>query len=158
MYQKIMVAVDGSETSKQALNEAVRVAALSHGKLNAVYVIDLTALFPYAGDFDSNVMMDAFRRDGRQALEDAEARFAKAGVSGTTELVETGHIGEEVAHRLLTCAQRFGADLAVIGTHGRRGVRRAILGSVAERFVRLSECPVLLVRTDDARPNEGTHA
>ncbi|WNC95062.1 universal stress protein [Paraburkholderia sp. FT54] len=158
MYQKIMVAVDGSETSKQALNEAVRVAALSHGKLHAVYVIDLAAaLFPYAGDFDSNVMMDAFRRDGREALEDAEARFAKAGVSGATELVETGHIGEEVAHRLLTCAQRLGADLAVIGTHGRRGVRRAILGSVAERFVRLSECPVLLVRTDDARPNEDTH-
>jgi nucleotide-binding universal stress UspA family protein len=80
-------------------------------------------------------------------------RFTKAGVSGETELLKTGHIGEELAHRVHTCAQRLGADLALIDTHGRRGVRRAILGSVAERFVRLSECPVLLVRTDDARPN-----
>jgi nucleotide-binding universal stress UspA family protein len=150
MYQKIMVAVDGSETAKQALNEAVRVAALSHGKLHAVYVVDQAALFPYAGHYDPNVLMEAFRRDGREALDDAAARFADAGVSGETELLETQNIGEDVAQCLHMHAQRLGAELAVIGTHGRRGVRRAILGSVAERFLRMSECPVLLVRTDDA--------
>ncbi|MFC0397343.1 universal stress protein [Paraburkholderia rhizosphaerae] len=150
MYEKILVAVDGSETSKQALNEAVRMAALSHGKLHAAYVVDQAALFPYAGYYDPVAMIDAFRRDGRAALDDAATRFAAAGVTGETELIETDSVGEDVAHCLLKCAKRIGAELAVMGTHGRRGVRRAILGSVAERFVRLSECPVLLVRMDDA--------
>ncbi|APR39254.1 universal stress protein [Paraburkholderia sp. SOS3] len=149
MYQKILVAVDGSDTSKQALNEAVRVAAMTHGKVHAVYVVDQAALFPYAGYYDPVAMIDAFRRDGRIALDDASARFAAAGISGEAELVETESVSEDVAHCLHRCAQRFGAELAVMGTHGRRGMQRAILGSVAERFVRLSECPVLLVRMDD---------
>jgi nucleotide-binding universal stress UspA family protein len=152
MYQKILVAVDGSDTSKHALNEAVRVAAMTHGKVHAVYVVDQAALFPYAGYYDPVAMIDAFRRDGRVALDDASARFAAAGVTGEAELVETETVSEDVAHCLLRCAQRFGAELAVMGTHGRRGMQRAILGSVAERFVRLSECPVLLVRVDDAHP------
>jgi nucleotide-binding universal stress UspA family protein len=150
MYEKILVAVDGSEPSKQALNEAIRVASLSHGKVHAVYVVDQAALFPYAGYYDPVAMIDAFRHDGRAALEDASSRLAAAGVSGETELAETESAGEDIAHCLHKCAQRIGAHLAIMGTHGRRGVRRAILGSVAERFVRLSGCPVLLVRMDDA--------
>jgi nucleotide-binding universal stress UspA family protein len=154
MYQKILVAVDGSDTSKQALNEAVRVAAMTHGKVHAVYVVDQAALFPYAGYYDPIAMIDAFRRDGRAALDDASARFAASGVTGEAELIETETVAEDVAHCLHQCAQRFGADLVVMGTHGRRGMQRAILGSVAERFVRLSECPVLLVRMDDAHTKE----
>jgi len=95
-------------------------------------------------------MIDAFRRDGRAALDDASARFAAAGIACQTELVETEGPAEGVAHCLDRCARRLGAELVVMGTHGRRGMSRAIMGSVAERLVRLCECPVLLVRMDDA--------
>jgi len=150
MYQQILVAVDGSETSRAALDEAIRVAAITGGKVHAVYVVDQAALFPYAGYYDPVAMIDAFRRDGRAALDDASARLAAAGVATQTELVETEGPAEDVAHCLQKHARRLGADLVVMGTHGRRGMRRAIMGSVAERMVRLAECPVLLVRLDDA--------
>jgi len=150
MYQQILVAVDGSDTSKAALNEAIRVAAMSGGKVHAVYVVDQAALFPYAGYYDPIAMIDAFRRDGRAALDDASARLAAAGIASQTELVETESATEDVAHCLHRCAKRLGAELVVMRTHGRRGMRRAIMGSVAERLVRLCECPVLLLRMDDA--------
>jgi nucleotide-binding universal stress UspA family protein len=67
-------------------------------------------------------------------------------VVGDTEIVETQGIAEDIASALLRCVQRRGADLVVMGTHGRRGLRRMVLGSVAERFVRYTTCPVLLVR------------
>ena len=62
------------------------------------------------------------------------------------EMAETDNISEDVADCLLRCAQRNGADLVVMGTHGRRGMSRITMGSVAEHFLRFSCCPVLLVR------------
>ncbi|CAM2195113.1 universal stress protein [Paraburkholderia sp. A1RI_3L] len=149
MYQKILVAVDGSESSKRALNEAVRMASLGKGSVHCVYVVDKSALFTYAGYYDPVALLDAFRRDGTEALEAAGKAVAAAGLAGDTELVETESAGDDVAACLQRCAQRYGAELVVMGTHGRRGVRRVVLGSVAERFLRFSTCPVLLVRSDD---------
>ncbi|AQQ28321.1 MULTISPECIES: universal stress protein [Burkholderia cepacia complex] len=150
MYEKIMVAVDGSASSKQALAEAVKVALAGDTHVSVVYVVDKSVLFTYAGRLDPHALVEEIRDDGRKVLREAEQIIALAGAKGEAELVETESIGEDIAERLQRYVKERGIDLAVVGTHGRRGIRRVLLGSVAERFVRGSKCPVLLIRGDDA--------
>ncbi|MBN3759749.1 universal stress protein [Burkholderia sp. Ac-20365] len=155
MYKKILVAVDGSETSKKAVQEAVKLASLTSGTVHAVYVVDQSPIFSYAGYFDPVVLTDALRDDGRKALDNAQSTCAQSGVACAIELVETEPLSEDVAHTLQRCADRIGAELVVLGTHGRRGVKRLVLGSVAERFLRMSVCPVLLVRGSEEEIPDG---
>ncbi|AOK63583.1 universal stress protein [Burkholderia ubonensis] len=150
MYTNIMVAVDGSTSSKHALDEALKMAKLSGARLFAVYVVDTSILFTFAGRVDSDVLLEEARRDGVAVLREVERTISHAAVNGDTELVETAAIGEDVAERLQRYVDEHRIDLAVIGTHGRRGIRRMVIGSVAERFLRGSKCPVLLMRSDDA--------
>ncbi|RQS08692.1 universal stress protein [Burkholderia sp. Bp9002] len=150
MYTKIMVAVDGSASSRLALDEGLKVAKASGARLVAVYVADKSVLFTYAGRVDPHALIEEIRRDGVAVLRDAERTIARAAVNGETELIETESIGEDIAERLQRYVDEQAIDLAVVGTHGRRGIRRIMVGSVAERFLRGSRCPVLLVRSDDA--------
>lgn len=148
MYQNIVVAFDGSASSQCALNEAIKMAELAHAKVTALYVLDQSTTFTYAGEYDPRAFFDALREDARRVLDEAQKRFAQLGVAGEVEVIETASIGEDVATCLQRCAQLRRADLFVMGTHGRRGIRRLVLGSVAERFLRFSTCPVLLVREE----------
>ncbi|RQS20594.1 universal stress protein [Burkholderia sp. Bp8992] len=149
MYKKIMVAVDGSASSKQALAEAVKMALAGDTHVSVVYVVDKSVLFTYAGRLDPHALVEEIRDEGRKVLREAEQIVALAGAKGEAELVDTESIGEDIAERLQRYVRERGIDLAVVGTHGRRGLRRMLLGSVAERFVRGSNCPVLLIRGDD---------
>jgi len=146
MYEHILVAVDGSESSKRALDEAIRMATLSHGKVTAVYVVEHSTTFAYAGEYDPLALTRAMRSDGERVLAEAREQMAQHEVAGVAEIVETEGLSEDIASCLQRVAQRVGANLVVLGTHGRRGVKRMVIGSVAERFVRFSTCPVLLVR------------
>ncbi|MFL9965480.1 universal stress protein [Paraburkholderia sediminicola] len=146
MYANIVVALDGSESSKRALSEAIQLAKLSHGRVTAVYVLDQSGAFTYAGACDPHLLTDAARQVGVTLLHGALAQMRELNVPGGTEIVETQGIVEDVASALLRCVQRRGADLVVMGTHGRRGLRRMVIGSVAERFVRYATRPVLLIR------------
>ncbi|MGF6920588.1 universal stress protein [Paraburkholderia sp. 40] len=150
MYRNILVAVDGSEASKCALDEAIRMAKLASAKLTAVYAIDQSAAFTYAGACDPHLLTDAAREAGRRLLDDALVKMKALDVAGDSEIIETQGIAEDIASCIARCVERRGADLVVMGTHGRRGMRRMVLGSVAERFVRHSPCPVLLVRESAA--------
>ncbi|GBH27463.1 universal stress protein [Burkholderia vietnamiensis] len=151
MYKNVMVAVDGSPSSKRALDEALKVAASCGARLFAVFAVDKSILLAYGGRIDPDALLDDVRRDGPAVLPDAERAISHAAVNGDTELIET-ELGQDVAERLQRYVAEHGIDLAVIGTHGRRGVRRLFLGSVAERFLRGSSCPVLLLRSDDPAP------
>jgi nucleotide-binding universal stress UspA family protein len=146
MYTSILVAIDGSEASKCALSEAIRMARLARAKLTAVYAIDQSAAFTYAGACDPDLLTAAARQVGRGLLDDALAKMKALDVQGDAEIIETHGIAEDIANCIARCAERRGADLVVTGSHGRRGMQRMVLGSVAERFVRHSSCPVLLVR------------
>ncbi|MFL9893206.1 universal stress protein [Paraburkholderia sp. RL17-383-BIF-A] len=148
MYTNIVVALDGSEASKRALSEAIQLARLARGKLTAVFVLDQSAAFTYAGACDPHLLTDAARQVGQSFLTSALDQMRELDVAGDTEIVETQGIAEDIASALLRCAERRGADLVVMGTHGRRGLRRMVLGSVAERFARFATCPVLLVREE----------
>jgi hypothetical protein len=91
-------------------------------------------------------------------LDRAETACRQSDVACESEMIETEHLSDDVARTLQRCAEHTGADPGGVGyTHGRRGLKRIVLGSVAERFVRLSQCPVLLARgsdTDDAAEAE----
>jgi nucleotide-binding universal stress UspA family protein len=137
--------MDGSESSKCALNEAIRVAAFTTAKLRVVFVLDASEMYAYPVGF-----RDVLREDGRRVLEDAQRNLEEGGIVGEVEIVETANVPEDVASCLQRLVLRDRTDLVVMGTHGRRGWRRMLLGSVAERFLRFSTCPVLLVRGRDS--------
>ena len=150
MYKKILVAVDGSETSKEALDEALRMASVSKASLHVVCVVDQVPLLPYGGYYDPGELIDAARKDSTKVLEKAQSTVERMGLKAEVELAETDSIADDVPNCVKRCADRYGADLVVMGTHGRRGLRRMMLGSVAERFLRISTVPVLMVRGGEA--------
>jgi nucleotide-binding universal stress UspA family protein len=149
VYRNIMLAVDGSKSSKRATEEAIRIARIANAPIHAVYVIDKSALFNYGGYYDPQALIDALRTDGRAALAQVHEALGAAGVTGDEEMIETEGIADDISTCLLRTADKMKADVVVMGTHGRRGVARLVIGSVAERFLRFATCPVMLVRADD---------
>lgn len=146
MYKKILVAVDGSETSKLALTEAVRLAKAFQSTVRAVYIVDSPAMLFDVGYYDPTELRKSFIQAGTALLADTGATLTKEGLTHETALVETESVGEDVAGALQREAVKWGADAVVIGTHGRRGLAHVMLGSVAEKFIRQATMPVLLVR------------
>lgn len=144
MYTRILVPLDGSETAWHALETALQLAASTSAELRAVYVIDVPMMAFDAPGFDPSIIRDAYEQEGRRVTDDAEARMKEHGVTGTTR-IEEAEPGQDVAERVLLAAADWKADLITMGTHGRRGLRRLMLGSVAERVVRSATLPVLLV-------------
>lgn len=146
MYQRILVAVDGSDTAKQALREATRLAKDQRAELRLIHVIDETLItWDESGTMgETATLLEALRKAGQTIADKALAQMREAGLKAQVVLPET--FGERVASVIAEEARRWPADLIVIGTHGRRGVDRLLLGSVAEGVVRLSAKPVLLVR------------
>jgi nucleotide-binding universal stress UspA family protein len=147
MYQRILVALDGSHSSQRALKEAVSLARLTKGTVYPVYVVDKTPL-SYAGYYDPITLLEALRREGRSVLVAAEQACATAGVQCSAERVESNSVSDDIASAVLRHAKQLHADLLVLGTHGRRGVRRLVMGSVAEQVLRFAHCPVLLVHEE----------
>lgn len=146
MYKHILVAVDGSDTAKLALREAIKLAKEQRAKLRLIHVIDESLItWDESGAMGAaETVLDALRKAGQAVADKALAQVRKAGLKAQVVLPET--FGERIASVIVEEAKRWSADLIVIGTHGRRGVDRLLLGSVAEGVVRLSAKPVLLIR------------
>lgn len=146
MYQRILLAVDGSDISNLALEEAIGLAKEHRAALRIVNVADLVTL-SWEGDYgDMNEIQEHFRRSGRETLEKAQNTAREAGVEAETKLLEVETRGHRIADVIVAEAERWPADLIVVGTHGRRGLRHLLLGSVAEGVAHSSTMPVLLVR------------
>jgi nucleotide-binding universal stress UspA family protein len=146
MYKRILVAIDESDTSKLALNEAIALAKDQKGTLQLLHVVDLMPAYtdveaPYALEYQ-----EALRAAGQKLIENYSslARAAEIEFEAKMRVVETfdRHIYDAIEEE----AKQWGADLIVIGTHGRKGFRRLLLGSVAEGVIRVSTKPVLLIR------------
>lgn len=151
MYQRILVAIDGSETSEHAFASALQLAHDNGAQLQPLYVID-NPLMPYdASGYDPTILRDACMQEGQRLLADALARMKHENVAGEPRIVDVAPIGEDIAERIRISADEFNADLLVLGTHGRRGFKRMVLGSVAERVVRSAHLPVLLVPSRQAQ-------
>ncbi|MCO8590658.1 universal stress protein [Burkholderia multivorans] len=145
MYSNILVALDGSETSSRALDAALDVAAQAGAQLTPVYVVDFLVPAYDTFGYDPSILIDSFREEGLRVVEDAARRMAARGVRGTPQIANVEPAGEDVAQRIVRIARDMDADLLVMGTHGRRGFRRVVLGSVAERVLRQATCPVLMI-------------
>jgi len=145
MYKRILVAIDGSDTSKRALREALQLAKDGNSALRILHVLDLVT---FSTDTPSGFAAyeEALRVGGEQMLSDASDVAEKAGVKCETELLELEERGRRIAEEIAGDAEQWRAELIVIGTHGRRGLNRLFLGSVAESLVRIAPAPVLLVR------------
>jgi nucleotide-binding universal stress UspA family protein len=147
MYRRMLVPVDGSAASNKALAAALRLAKEQRAAVRIVHVVDV---LPPAGlegsayiDFDG--YRDAMLASGREVTKRAEARVRAAGVRAETRLLET--TSHDVSAAVVLEAKRWRADLIAIGTHGRTGLARLFLGSVAEGVVRHAPAAVLLLRS-----------
>jgi nucleotide-binding universal stress UspA family protein len=146
MYQRILVPIDGSATAEAGLDEAIKIGKLSGATLRLIHVLDQML---YTGGYDfipsySSEVIPLMRKEGLKTLQSARAKVEAAGLKVETQLLET--FAARVPDLILDDAKACGADLLVIGTHGRRGMSRLVLGSAAEQVVRQSPVPVLLVR------------
>lgn len=144
-YRRILVAVDGSPTSMKGLREAIRLAKDGRAQLFLVHVVNEFYAFANLDGFAPGVdLVPALREGGRRILARSKAVTDKARIRARTLMRET--LGGPAADTIVREARKQRADVIVLGTHGRRGLRRAVLGSDAEQVVRRSPVPVLLVR------------
>ena len=147
MYKRILVPLDGSETSTKALTAALQLARLSGGRVRLVHVVEELA---YLSGFDqyggySGDLIAIMRENGAKILNDGMAIAQSAGVEADNMLYD--NFGERVGEVVADAAKRWNADLIVVGTHGRRGVGRVLMGSGAEQIIRLAPVPVLVIRS-----------
>jgi len=155
MFEQVLVAVDGSSTGKRGLEAAIGLAADQKATLTILHVVDATAGTAYVGDMGYipanyiDNLLDDLRTNGRKVLAAAEAAAAKAGVQAKTVLDETK--GGSIADAILGQARKLKSSVIVMGTHGRRGLRRVVMGSDAEAVLREARVPVLLVRAPEGR-------
>jgi nucleotide-binding universal stress UspA family protein len=148
MYKNILVAVDGSAASLRGLDEAIKVAKSVGGKLMLVHVVnELVAAPDYVPSVYFDGIIRGLRETGAKVLEQAATIARRAEVSAEQSLVET--VGGRAADEIVRQARDWPADLIVMGTHGRRGLKRLVMGSDAELVLRLSAVPVLLIRGDN---------
>lgn len=152
MYQKILVPIDGSETSMAGLKEAVKLAKSQGGQIRIFHVVNEFVLdYSYGAGFYGTDLIESLREEGKQIVRRAEAFVLEQGVKVDGVLLES--IGGAAAELIVGQATQWPADLIVMGTHGRRGIRRLAMGSDAEGVVRSAHVPVLLVH-DAGKPSK----
>jgi len=144
MFKHILVPVDGSPTSMLAVSKAAGLAKAFGSTVTALYVIDPYPFTGVGADFayGQAQYLSAATAEANAALDAAKKAMEEAGVQVNT-VVGEGHAVQEGISRAL---ESTGADLVVMGSHGRRGIEKLVLGSVTQRVLGLVHVPVLVVR------------
>lgn len=153
MYTRILVAVDGSNTSRRAFEAALALAKSSGAVLQPFYVVENTPMYFEAPGYDPSVLRNRLVEEGKELGAEFATAMAAQGVKGELAVGEASSL-DDVSTVVLKGATEFNADLLVMGTHGRRGFQRLILGSVAERCVRQASLPVLLIPSAAGKDSE----
>lgn len=152
MYRRVLVPLDGSATSTRGVREAIGLARAQGARLRLLNVLD-ERFFVSTGEgyTMSNIdkLIAALRAEGQKALDEASKGALRQRIKVDTSLVESR--GRAVSDVILDEARKWRADLIVMGTHGRRGINRMLLGSDAERVLRSAPVPVLLVRAEEKK-------
>ena len=140
MYDRILLPTDGSDANGRAVEQGVGLARETGAGLHVLFVLED---IPYAPEMMDDAVEGQLREIGEAAIEEIEERAEAAGVDLVTEM------REGVPHEtILEYAEEADVDAVVMGTHGRSGLDRYLLGSVTERVVRAAEVPVLTVRME----------
>lgn len=146
MYKHILCPIDGSPTSNAGMREAIKLCKEQNARLYFLHVIDTyIPVIDMSGDLDVAFMIDILRENGERIIREAKAEAEKAGISIEVKTVES--VGGRTATHILAEADKWQADLIVMGTHGLRGISRLLMGSDAENVLRGSKIPVLLVKS-----------
>lgn len=146
MYKRYLVPVDGSDTSNKALVAALQMARDSGGALHLVHLENELATLGM-GEIDPGVVEDLLEighSAAQQVITNARAICASAGVTADSRIVNS--MGQRLGDVIASEATDWKADLIVVGSHGRRGIGRVLLGSGAEQIVRAAPVPVLVIR------------
>lgn len=149
MYKHLVVAVDGSNTSLNALKHAASLAVAGNAKLTLVTVANPSEYMTLAPEFLQHESYEAAAvAGGNEVLAEAGVAAKAAGVNDVqTHLLVAAKGAKEMAQELVDYADSNGADLIVIGTHGRSGLMHLLMGSFAETVMRQSHLPLLVIRS-----------
>jgi nucleotide-binding universal stress UspA family protein len=151
MFKKIVVPLDGSTLAEQALPSAVELAKAFDGQIFLLHVVTNYLVPPYGIDYQlGETFRDVAIREAHEYLENIRGKLEST-FSGTFHVKVIEGL---VAENILDFANFQNADVIVMGTHGRSGVGRWVFGSVAERVLRASNCPVLLIRAHEDKSEE----
>jgi nucleotide-binding universal stress UspA family protein len=148
MFKRILVAVDGSQTAELALQTAIGLATALQAQLRIVHAADIANINQDAEFPNQSRLAESIVKNGRDILSNSEASAMSAGVAVETTLITIDTLKKRIPEVIAEDAETWPADLIVIGTHGRRGLARLFLGSVAEGVARVASKPVLLVREE----------
>jgi nucleotide-binding universal stress UspA family protein len=151
LYDRVLLPTDGSVGVERAITHAVDLAVAHDAEIHAVYVVNTAGLVGLPMEASMEGIDEMLRSDADTALQQVQAVADEAGVEVTTHVVEGSPSTE-----IVQFAEREGCDLIVMGTHGRGGIDRLLLGSVAEKVVRASNVPVLTLRVGDEKPGKPT--
>ena len=148
---KILLAIDGSKEAELAARTAADLAQKTSSELHVVHVFGITPVgppvYPEATDLQGEALEEETeeRISEKRARGVLEAEVGKVRSAGGT-LVEAHLIEGRIAPEIVALAEEIGAGLIVMGSRGRGGIRRALMGSVSDSVVRHAHCPVLVVR------------
>jgi len=140
-YKKILIPTDGSAVSMEAANQALEIAKAMNSKVHVIYVVDIVPFvgLPTEGLWES--MKEILEEEGTEALQKIKKKAKEMGLHITSEVLEGSPSNEIVQY-----AEKEKMDLIVIGTSGKSGLDKILLGSVAEKVSKKAHCPVLLVK------------
>jgi nucleotide-binding universal stress UspA family protein len=138
-FKKILIPTDGSENTKAAITHGLELARLMGAEVTALYVVDQASFVNFPMDATVVSIYSLLEKEGKEAVDFVVKEGEKTGVKVHGKVVEGSP-----AKKIVDEAENY--DLVVMGTLGRTGVSKLLLGSVAERVVRLAPSPVLVVR------------
>ena len=146
LFKKILIPTDGSDNTKEAITKGLEMAKIMDAVVTALYVVDQTSFINFPMDSTIVSVYSLLEKEGREAVEFVKSEGAELGVKVSTK-VEEG----SPARKIVDASRMH--DLVVMGTLGRTGISKILLGSVAERVVRFAVCPVLVVRATKEASN-----
>ena len=142
VFKNILVPTDGSEYTKAAVRKAMELAKLAGGKVTALYVLDQTILTNMPMDTAVMNVYNTLEKEGKEAVDFVKELGEQEGVETTVSIKDGAPVKV-----ILEESSKY--DIIVMGTLGRTGMSKLLMGSVAERVVRASQCPVLVVRASE---------
>ena len=142
LYQNIVIATDGSENSRKAISCGIKIAKLSGATVYIVHVVDTLSVVSDLWTAGKEMIHEMMIRDGKKILSKARKNIEDSGVE-VKDVLLNGHPGEEI----IKFAENNNIDLIVVGTLGATGLEKFLMGSVAEKVVRFSKVPVMVVRS-----------
>jgi nucleotide-binding universal stress UspA family protein len=148
VYKRIFVPIDGSYPSDLALREAIALAKDQNATIGIFHVIDLTATYSSVNSPHVVERQNALQAEGQKVVAAGSEVVRGMGVQCDSKCIST--FSKDICDLIDNEANHWSADVIVMGTHGRRGIRRMFLGSVAEGLARISNKPLLLIRPRDS--------